>query len=430
MKHIRLSLLCLLLLGWSASAQTTREELLSHMELTAGNYTNYPVPTGHLTPVPKGYEPFYISHYGRHGARYQTSDKAYKRLRHQLDTALSIGLLSEYGKDVRNRIVLAATDARDRAGSLTRLGGLQHKAIARRMFDNYPSLTSQPLTVFANSSTSRRVIHSMENFCAELQELNPAFDITMAVREEDQRIIRSDKTIVVPDSPADDALYRKLKKFRQKMMAWTPQMESMFTDVERAQSFIDPYTFADDMYNVAADMYCLPELRIRFDDVFGEDGMINGFRSYNAAWCLWEGLMPGAKMSYLRIYPLLNNFLDEADAMVASGGCGLRLRFGHDSVVLPFAFILGFPEATGATDDMENLHLKFSIFRLIPMGANIQWVFFRKKGSKDILVKFLMNENETAIPVKTDCYPYYHWKDVRAHFRKMIEDAHIVHKEE
>ena len=107
MKQIRLFLLCLLVLGWTASAQTSREELLSHMELTAGNYANYPVPTGHLTPAPQGYEPFYLSHYGRHGARYQTSDKAYKRLLHQLDTALSLGLLSEYGKDVRNRITLA-----------------------------------------------------------------------------------------------------------------------------------------------------------------------------------------------------------------------------------------------------------------------------------------------------------------------------------
>ena len=118
MKYMRFTLLCLLLLAWTASAQTTREELLSHMELTAGNYANYPVPTGHLTPAPKDYEPFYISHYGRHGARYQTSDKAYRRLRKQLDSALTVDLLTEYGKDVRNRIVLAATDAKDRAAAL------------------------------------------------------------------------------------------------------------------------------------------------------------------------------------------------------------------------------------------------------------------------------------------------------------------------
>ncbi len=51
MKRIGLALLGLLVLGWTAGAQTSREELLSHMELTAGNYANYPVPTGHLTPA-------------------------------------------------------------------------------------------------------------------------------------------------------------------------------------------------------------------------------------------------------------------------------------------------------------------------------------------------------------------------------------------
>ena len=428
MKPIRIIWLCLLFLTWTASAQTSREELLSHMELTAGNYANYPVPTGHLTPAPEGYMPFYISHYGRHGARYMTSDKAYKRLREQLDSAKKLGLLTPYGKDVRSRIKQAAADAKDRGGELTALGARQHKAIARRMFDNYPALLSQPLTVVANSSDSRRVMLSMANFCNELKSLNPALEISMDASQHDLYYIKSNKAIVVPDSPTDGDLYRKLKKFRQKMMQWSPQMEAIFTDPDRAKSFIDPYTFADDFYNIAADMYCLPELNLHFDDVFGEEGMINGFRSYNAAWCLWEGLMPGAKKSYYRIYPLLQNFLDEAGAMIASGGSGLRLRFGHDSVVLPFAFILGFPEATGATDDMENLHSHFSIHRLIPMAANVQLVFYRKAGSDDILVKFLMNENETAIPLPTDCYPYYHWSDVEPYYRQMIEDAHLVYQ--
>ena len=410
------------------AAQTSREELLSHMELTAGNYTNYPLPTSHLTPAPKGYEPFYISHYGRHGSRYMTSDKHYRRLHKQLDSALSVGLLTEYGKDVRSRIILAEADAKGRAGTLTALGARQHKAIAKRMYGNYPSLMSQPLTVVAHASTSRRVIRSMESFCEELQTLNPSLEISMSAREEDVHYVKEDKSVVVPDSPTEDELYHKLKKFRRQMMSWTPQMESMFTDVEQARRLVnDTYTFADDFFHVTADMYCLPELGLSFTDVFGEEGMINGFRAYNAAWCLWEGLMPGAKKSYYQIYPLLQGVLDEADAMIASGGSGLRLRFGHDSIVLPLAFILGFQEAVGATDDMETLHEHFSIFRLIPMAANIQLVFYRKAKSRDILVKFLMNENETSIPLKTDCYPYYHWRDVEAYYRQMIASAQLVY---
>ena len=428
MKHIKLTLLCLLLLGWAAGAQTSREELLSHIELAAGNYANYPLPTGHLTPAPEGYEPFYISHYGRHGARYMTSDEAYRRLRKQLDSAKTLGILSDYGKDVRSRVKKAAADAKGRSGELTRLGERQHKAIARRMYDNYPELLSQPLDVFANASNSRRVMLSMAYFCQELKILNPSLSIEMDASEHDLYYIKSNKTIVVPESPTDDELYSKLKKFRHKMLNGKPQMEAIFTDPERAETFIDPYTFADDLYNVAADMYCVPELKLSFDDVFGEDGMIDGFRSYNAAWCLWEGLMPGSNRSYIRLYPLLQNFLDEADAMIASGGSGLRLRFGHDSVVLPMAFIFGFQEATGATDDMEDLHNHFSIWRLIPMAANIQLVFFRKAGSDDILVKFLMNENETSVPLPTDCYPYYHWSDVEPYYRNMIEEEHLVYQ--
>ena len=428
MKIRRLTLLLLLLASMTAGAQTSREELLSHMELTAATYANYPAPTGHITPPPEGYKPFYISHYGRHGARYMTSDRTYRNLLHQLDTAATLGLLTDYGKEVHNRIKAAAADARDRAGELTALGARQHRAIARRMYDNYPELLSQPLQVTANASNSRRVMLSMAYFCNELKTLNPSLEFSMDASVHDLYYIKSNKSIVIPDSPTDGPLYSKLKKFKQKMLNGEPQMEALFTDPARAKTFIDQYAFADDLFNMAADMYCLPELNMSFNDLLGEDGMINGFRAYNASWCLWEGLMPGARKSYYRIYPLLQNFLDEADAMIASGGSGLRLRFGHDSVVLPLAFIFGFKEAVGATDDMEDLHHHFTIFRMIPMAGNVQLVFFRKEGSDDVLVKFLMNENETSVPLATDCYPYYHWSDLEPYYRNMIESAHLEYK--
>ena len=143
-------------------------------------------------------------------------------------------------------------------------------------------------------------VRSMENFCAELKELNPSLDITMTATEAEQGIVKPNKSIPVPESETDDALYRKLKKFKHKMLSGEPQMAALFTDVERAKAFIDPYEFADDLYHMTSDMYCLPELKLDFTDLFGEEGMIDGFRAYNASWCLWEGLMPGARQSWLR----------------------------------------------------------------------------------------------------------------------------------
>ena len=92
-------------------AQTSKSELLSHLELASGNYCDYPNPTGHVTPAPAGYEPFYVSHYGRHGARYMTDDDAYKYVLGKMDTAQVRGWLTEKGKEVYERLKVAAADA-------------------------------------------------------------------------------------------------------------------------------------------------------------------------------------------------------------------------------------------------------------------------------------------------------------------------------
>lgn len=422
--------LLLLSMGWSLSswAQSSRAELLSHIELATSNYCNYPNPTGHITPPPSGYEPFYITHYGRHGARYMTDDDAYVYLVNKLDSANGMGLLTPLGKDALRRLKLAYADAYKRDGDLTRLGARQHRAIAHRMYVNYPSLMQKPLDVKANSSTVRRCMLSMANFCLELKSLNPDITIDMNSSEHDMYYLTPNDSINIPKSERDGELYDILSAFKRKMLNGRHQMELLFNDTAKAAQLVEPCTLADHLWNTAADMYCLPELNLSFNDLFTEDEFIDGFRAYNASWCLWEGLMPGAQPNYYAIYPLLINFLDEARDMVRSGRTGIRLRFGHDSVLLPFSFILGVNEAVHGTDDMENLHNTFALYRLIPMAGNVQWIFFRKPGSDDILVKFLMNENETSIPIPTDRYPFYHWNDVENHYRTMLKNANMTYK--
>ena len=412
----------------AAWTQTSRQELLSHLELASSNYCNYPNPTGHLTPPPPGYEPFYISHYGRHGARYITDDKQYKYLVGKLDTAQTMRLLTPLGEDALRRLKVAYGDAYRRDGDLTRLGARQHRAIAHRMCVNYPSLFSQPLTVKANSSTVRRCMLSMANFCLELKTMYPRLDIEMNASEHDMYYLTPNDSIEIPKSARDGELYDILADFKRRMLNGRHQMALLFNDTVKAGRLVDAHRLADDLWHVSSDMLCLPELRLSFSDLFTDDEIIDGFRAYNASWCLWEGLMPGARPSYYAIYPLLKNFLDEAHAAVQSQQPTIRLRFGHDSVLLPFAYILGVDEAIHTTDDMENLHNTFALFRLIPMAGNVQWVFFRKQGNADILVKFLVNENETSIPIDTDCYPFYHWSDVESHYLNILRDANITYK--
>ena len=425
----KLTILSLMVgLSLTAMAQTSRTELRAHLDLASGNYANYPNPTGHVTPAPSGYEPFYVTHYGRHGARYQTGSKSFRYTIAKLDTAKTLGLLTPFGEEILRKLNIAAADVDMREGDLTPLGGRQHRAIAHRLCVNYPSLMQQPITVRANSSTVRRCMLSMANFCQELMIMNPKLNITMDASEHDMYYIIANDSIEIPKSERDAKLYEKLDSFRHEMLNGRPQFKRLFTDPDRAGTFIDHYKFTNHLWNIVADMDCLPELHLSFEGLFTPDEYIDGFRAYNASWCLWEGLMPGAQPNHYAHYPLLINFLDEADLMIASGKSGVRLRFGHDSTVLPFAYILGFKEAIGGTDDMDDLHNHFALFRLIPMAANIQLIFFRKQGSDDILVKFLMNENETSIPIATDCYPFYHWKDVSAYYRNMLKEANITYK--
>ena len=432
MKKINLTVISILM-GWAmacpVSAQTSKAELLAHLELATGNYCNYPLPSGHVTPAPEGYEPFYVSHYGRHGARYMTDDDPYKYIIGKLDTAQTRGWLTDKGQEVLLRLRRAAADAWNRDGDLTRLGALQHQGIAHRLATNYPALLMQPVDVRANSSTVRRCILSMANFCQELKSMNPQLNITMDASKHDMYYLTPNDSIDIPQKGIDDPLYEKLDQFRHEKLNGRHQMALLFKDPAVVGDFVDGYQLADGLWNIASDMHCLPELELSFNDLFTVDELIDGFYVYNASWCLWEGLMPGSRPNYYAIYPLLQNFLDEADQMIASGRRQVRLRFGHDSVVLPFAFILGVKEAIHGTDDMENLHNTFAIFRLIPMAGNVQLIFFRKQGSDDILVKFLMNENETSVPIATDCYPFYHWKDVSAHYRSILANANIKYKE-
>ena len=45
-----------------------RKAIHRDRNLCGSNYTAYPTPTEKLTPAPKGYEPFYLTNYARHGS--------------------------------------------------------------------------------------------------------------------------------------------------------------------------------------------------------------------------------------------------------------------------------------------------------------------------------------------------------------------------
>ena len=162
----KLLLATLLFVCTLAFAQKSPEQM-------GGVYYAYPIETGtdkpQLQSAPAGYEPFYISHYGRHGSRWLTNDARYQWVNKHFDDDKN---LTKLGKSVKKRLAKVWKNAKGNGGQLTALGARQHRGIARRMYQNFPQLFTKDAHLTAHSSTVNRCKVSMENFVDELKQLS------------------------------------------------------------------------------------------------------------------------------------------------------------------------------------------------------------------------------------------------------------------
>ena len=98
MKRILLSIALLALcLGLSAQNYNVLNEVAASRALASGCEGPYNFEVPALTAAPKGYTPFYISHYGRHGARYAYSSNTYALVKKVLDAAAEADALTPSG---------------------------------------------------------------------------------------------------------------------------------------------------------------------------------------------------------------------------------------------------------------------------------------------------------------------------------------------
>ena len=78
---------------------TNAEQVLQNRSLAASNLNFYSFEGSEDTKAPRGYKPFYISHYGRHGSRYMDSESEINHVKPVMEMAEKRGLLTQTGKD-------------------------------------------------------------------------------------------------------------------------------------------------------------------------------------------------------------------------------------------------------------------------------------------------------------------------------------------
>lgn len=400
----------------------TRADIKADPRISANNYHAYPdkdLPV--LTPAPVGYEPFFIDHYGRHGSRWLIADDSYTYPVEQLEKAERHQVLTPRGQEVL-QVLRQLRDASDmRLGELSDIGAEQHQGIARRMYQNFPEVFRGNAHVDAKSTVVIRCILSMLNETDMLKSLNPDLYITTDASEHDMYYMNFTDSLVRPLRRLGTPL---VKDFAKKYVRPQQFLATLISDPQFATDSIEGQRFMAEMFDIAGNMQSHHQFEdVNLYDLFTDEEIYDLWRYNNARWYILSSETPitRGRVDYAQA-SLLGNFLDAADAAIASGTNSATLRFGHESVLLPLVCLMGLNGMDYKTTDLEEVADNWQCYKVFPMAGNVQWIFYKKPGSADILIKFLLNEHEATLGnnVATDCFPYYHWADVRAYFKAKL----------
>lgn len=176
------------------------------------------------------------------------------------------------------------------------------------------------------------------------------------------------------------------------------------------------------LYMIASDMQNV-ELDISFYDLFEKQELFDIWQIHNYKNYVCDGPSPmTAGLMLANAKPTLENILDTAEKAIALGTNSATFRFAHDGNIIPLAGLMRLKDCYLEETNPDKFYTAWCNYKVAPMAGNIQLVFFRKKGSEDILVKFLLNEHEVSIPLPSDVAPFYHWKEVYEFYKNILND--------
>lgn len=362
------------------------------------------------TKAPKGYKPFYISHYGRHGARSDWGEVQYARLRDNLQTAKEAGILSASGDSLLWEAAQIAKLHDGMNGRLTAKGCEEHGKLAERMYKRYKRVFRKgSRRVRCEASTVQRCIVSMAAFTNSLVRLERKLDISMDTGERFYEYISNGM------SDSLQAICRPwLDSLAATAVADADKVYSrLFTDMTSAYALIpDAQTLCADIFDTGreAEAFELGRSLFRF---LPSEYLYKKWENMNATAYIWN--CNSVELGRDRL-PDCDNMAEDiilkAEEAIAGNGPAADLRFGHDWPGLALVSYLGLEGVGDRMTFNEAVH-NWPGFEYVPFAMNLQMVFYKnRKGN--VLVKFLYNEKENLLrglePVSG---PYYEWEIVR-----------------
>ena len=410
------------LVSVTLQGQEIRSQVLHPVEHSAGSSMAYRYEPGVRTSPPDGYVPFYISHFGRHGSRYHTTENIYRKFHDIFEEASSAEALTPFGLEVKIRIdsIFAACDGR--AGQLTVIGEKEHMDIAARMYGSFPEvfISDDSASVFSRSTSSERVVQSMRIFDATLKSCASGLQI-------EERSGGSCNAYLNHYTPEYREYYEngpwkeEMEMMRGEWIRPERLIDTLFSDpVFVAKRISSRKNFMTELFSVASILQGSP-VGVSLYDVFTEEEIFALWRTQNLNQYLRKGpSATGGELAVAIAVPLLRDFIACADSALAGNGRVADLRFGHGEGLVPLAALMRLSGADVTEADPEKVQEVWQDFRITPMAGNIQWIFYRNNRGR-VLVRFLLNERDVTLPLKSVEANFYDWRNVRKFYSKIIE---------
>lgn len=406
-------------------AESAKEEIYANLNLAGNQYYAYPAPDStHYSKPPKGYTPFYISTYQRHGSRFLIGESDYTKPQYVLHKADSLGLLTKKGKEVKFIVDSVSAIAKERYGELTPLGFRQHEGIARRMYRNFPEIFKGKKHIDARSTVVIRCILSMMSECYTLKGLNPKLTITTDASYADLYYLNngaSNRPSPYHSIEKDKELHKSLEEAKATLFTPERLINELFTEYTDSVMGLSDRNFMSMLYEIAISLQNI-DTNLTLLPYFTPEECYNGWRYSNFFWHNNSGFSPLTKNAKPYAHEaLLRNLIDTADTIIYRGGDAATLRFGHDGILLPLAALMHIDNCAYSTADIDELTEKWRAYTMFPMASNLQVIFFKgKKSTSPVLIKIMLNEKECRLPIENYDGPFYEWERVKDYWLNTV----------
>lgn len=370
--------------------------------------------------VPDSLKPLFVSHLGRHGARFLTSPAKVDALSRMLESAQASATITSAGRSLMELLGEVKRATAGRWGALDSLGAEEERLIAEELNSMLPGFFENG-NIVAISTYVPRAVGSMYSFCHELGKLNPGLQISASSGPAYNGLLR------FFDTDKDFAKYLKhgawkdvYEEYAASVLPITPARRLLGDNAGLPDSKMQE--FSADLYSV---LQALPAM--------GLSAPISEFMTpaeYRACYevsNLRHALrytdtslsdLPG-KSARVLLSEMLKSMDEALENPAAKGLIQGEFRFAHAETLMPFLSLIRLPGcAVGKDVKPAELSESWNASFVTPLGANFIVIVYSSPSGKKYAQTLLNGRECLSMPSATDFI--VSWDSLREYWGKCL----------